>query len=475
MRAVILELRIILQSRLASGALALLLVLASLAIWNGYRAVDAQSAALARLAAAHQDDHKAFAAKFGKGGKGTDSGSAAYYGFHLTWDPPPPLAFLAFGQRDLQPPALRVRMLGLHSQLYESENFNPELVVLGKFDFAFVLIYLVPLFVIALAHDWITAERESGRLRLLASLPLQSGKLWRRRAWLRYGLVMAAILLPLLIGLLIGLLPAMLGLAGSAAVGPVQAAGVIAVAALYTGFWIAAAALAGTLARTSSSAAATLLGVYVVITLLLPTLANAAINRLVPVAKGVELAMAQRQEVHQGWDLPRTVVMEKFFRSHPEWQDTPPVIGRFHWKWYYAMHQVGDEAVAAQAADYRQSMMQREQWTARTAWLLPAAAAQLALHRLADTDLQAQLAYRDRIAAFHAQLRRYFYPLVFLERRFGSEEVRGLPVFQPRPHSGSLPLPLLAALLLAAVATSFACGLALRRVSPLGGSGLRAA
>jgi len=452
MRSVLLELRIILHSRMAGCALALLLALASLAIWNGQRAVAAQAAALERLSAAHQNDHKAFIAKHARGG---DAGTAAYYGFHLTWDPPPPLAFIAFGQRDLQPAALRVRMLGLHSQLYESETLNPELVLLGKFDFAFVLVYLVPLFVIALTHDWITAERESGRLRLLMSLPLQSGKLWRRRAWLRYGLVMAAVLLPLATGLLL------------ASPSLESAAGVVVVTMLYSAFWMGAGILAGALARSSAAAAAGLLGLFVIITLVLPTLANAAINRQVPVGKGVELAMAQRQEVHQGWDLPKNVVMENFFRTHPEWRGTPPVAGRFHWKWYYAMHQVGDEAVSGQASEYADSMMRREEWTRRSAWLMPAAAAQLALHRLADTDLQAQIAYRDSIAEFHARLRRYFYPLLFMERRFGTREAEGLPVFQPRPASGSMPLSMIGALLSAVALVAAAGFIAVRRISPV--------
>ncbi len=38
------------------------------------------------------------------------------------------------------------------------------------FDWAFVLIYLLPLVVIALGHDLVTGERETGRLRLLLSL-----------------------------------------------------------------------------------------------------------------------------------------------------------------------------------------------------------------------------------------------------------------------------------------------------------------
>lgn len=454
MNTLIFELRFILQSRLAAGALIVLLALVSLSVWSGFRAVDAQQAVLARIAAEHQDDVASIAAKYKSGG---NAGDAAYYTFHLTWDEPSPLAFVAFGQRDLQPYSLRVRLLGLHSQLYESETFNPELALPGRFDFAFVLIYLVPLFVIALLHDGITGEREAGRLHLLMSLPIRRRFLWWHRAGLRYAVVMAAILLPLL--------------AGHAVSGAdwKQGAGVVVIAALYTAFWVGLSVLVSAMARSSAGAAAILLGMFVFLTLLLPTIANAAINRLVAVGKGVELAMAQRQEVHQGWDLPKPVIFEKFFRNHPEWSDTPPVKGRFHWKWYYAMHQVGDEAVGQQAEQYRHSMMQREEWTRKSGWLLPAAAAQVALHRLADTDLPAQIAYRDQIAKFHAELRHFFYPFVFLELPFGVKEFLQLPVYRPRQPTGSVSLDLITALALAALGIVAGGLVAVRRIQPVAG------
>lgn len=452
MNTIVFELRFILQSRLAAGALIVLLALVSLSVWSGFRAVDAQQAALARIAVEHQDDMASIAAKYKSGG---NAGDAAYYTFHLTWDEPSPLAFVAFGQRDLQPYSLRVRMLGLHSQLYESETFNPELALPGRFDFAFVLIYLVPIFVIVLLHDGITGEREAGRLHLLMSLPIPHRFLWWHRAGLRYVLVMTAILLPLVAGLAVS------GAHWK------QGAGVVVIAALYTAFWVGLSVLVGAMARSSASAAATLLGMFVFLTLLLPTIANAAINRLVPVGKGVELAMAQRQEVHQGWDLPKPVILEKFFRNHPEWRDTPPVTGRFHWKWYYAMHQVGDEAVSQQAAQYRHSMMLREEWTRKSGWLLPAAAAQVALHRLADTDLPAQLAYRDQIAGFHAELRHFTYPFVFLERPFGANEFRQLPVYHPRQPTGSVSFELIGALALATLSIVASGLVAAHRVQPL--------
>lgn len=451
MNRLVFELRYLFQSRLAAGALIALLLLTSLAVWCGMRAVAAQEQALERIAAAHEYDLSAVKERYKDGG---DAGYAAYYTFHLTTDQPPPLAFLALGQRDLLPYSLRVRLLGLHSQLYESETFNPELALPGRFNFAFVLTYLMPLFVIALLHDWMTAERESGRLRLLMSLPLQGGTLWWQRAGLRFAAVLLALLVPLAVGL---------SLAGASMD---QAAGVILIAVLYTGFWVGLSLFVGALARSSATAAAILLGLFVLLTLLLPTAVNAAITRLIPVGKGVELAMTQRQEVHQGWDRPKSVTFEKFFKTHPEWSDTPPVEGRFHWKWYYAMHQVGDEAVAPQAEQYRENLERRDAWTRRLGLVLPAAATQVALHRLADTDLQAQLAYRDSIGEFHTRLRQYYYPFVFFERPFGAQEFAETPQYVPRKPNGALLVELLATLAVMTFLIGFCTTLAIRNTQP---------
>lgn len=435
MKLAIYELRLMFHSRLASIALLLLFVLALLAVWSGMQAVHGQQGALARIAVAHQAD-------FAPGQHdAADAGTAAYATPHLTTNPPSPLAFAAFGQRDLQPYALRVTLLGLHAQLYESEPINPELAMPGRFDFAFVLVYLAPLFIIALMHDLVAAERESGRLRLLASLPQASAALWRRRIGLRLALVLLAALLPLGIGM---------GLSG---VGARDAALAGLTAILYLAFWFGLAAWVAARVRTAAAGAALLLACLVSLTMILPTMANAAIARMVPVSKGIELALAQRQEVHQGWDLPKQVTFDKFFRTHPEWKDTPPVTGRFHWKWYFAMHQAGDDAVAARALQYRSSMLEREALTAHAAYFLPSAAAQLVFHRAAHSDLHSQLAYQQRIAAFHTALRHYYYPYLFNEQPFGAAGFAQLPVYRARAPAGDVPLGLLGALaLLAAIA-----------------------
>jgi len=441
MKNLMFELRQIAHSRLALAAVVLLALLSALSVWTGLQAVHQQQATLERIAASHARDYAAIAAKQlkGKEESGALAGSVGYYLPHLTVNPPAPLAFAAIGQRDLQPSALRVRLLGLHSQLYESEAINPELAMPGRFDFAFVLVYLTPLFVIALMHDLVANEREAGRLRLLASLPAGAANTWRRRVALRYALVCLAALLPLAVG------------AALAGAGVVGFASVALVATLYLAFWFGLAAWVAARARTSSSSAAILLACLVGLTMILPTLADAAITRLSPVSKGVELALAQRQAVHGAWDIPKPVTFEKFFRSHPEWKDTPPVEGRFHWKWYYAMHQAGDDAVAADVAQYRASLQAREDWTAHVGLLLAPVNVQVLLHRLAASDLQAQLAYQERIGEFHTRLRKFFYPYLFLERGFKRADLEKMPVYESRATGGALALGQLAALALLAL------------------------
>lgn len=431
------ELRVLLRSRVSAAALFLLLTLSIVAVGAGLAASARQNAVIDRVAAAQDRDRAAVVEQYGK--PGGEAGYAAYYTFHLTSDRPSRLAFAAMGQRDIQPYVLRVRLLGLQAQLYETETFNPELALPGPFDFAFVLIYLAPLAVIVLMHDLVSGEREAGRLRVLSALPATPGGLWLRRAGLRAGLVLLALLAPLLVGAALVQAPIL----GVATLGLV--------AVLYVAFWTGLGLLVGAWGRRSAFNAAVLVGCWIVLVLLVPALANAVLSRAVPVGRGVDLTLAQREAVHHAWDVPREAVMRPFMAKHPEMKGTPPVGEPFHWGWYYAMHEMGDDSVAGQVAEYRASLAARQAWTERLGWLSPAAAAQGLVHRIADSDLPAHLAYQDSVTVFHRRLQNFYYPYLFNERPFQRADFARLPVYAPRAPSGSTPLaPLIALLALAA-------------------------
>jgi ABC-2 type transport system permease protein len=405
------ELRLFLRQRIAIPALLLMLLLSAASVWAGLSEVARQNAVIDRIQPQQAQDQAAVA---GHALRDKDPGNAAYYTFHATWDRPSPLAFAALGQRDIAPYVLRVRALALESQIHESENYNAELALPGRFDWAFVLTFLAPLVLIVLLHDLFSAEREAGRLRVLRVMAQARRGWWLRRVILRGGLVFAAVIAPLLAGGLV---------AGTG----ISILAVIAIAALYIAFWALLCLCVSRLKLGSIANAATLAATWLVLTLVLPALALLAINSAIPVRQGVELTLAQREAVHGGWDRAKEETMQAFLRQYPQYRATKPVEGGFHWKWYYAFQHLGDLSVADQTGSYRAGLEARDTWTRRLAVILPPLATQVTIHRLGETDLAAQLAYQDRIRTYHRQLREFYYPYIFDERAFGPAEFNAFP------------------------------------------------
>jgi ABC-2 type transport system permease protein len=62
---------------------------------------------------------------------------------------------------------------------------------------------------------------------------------------------------------------------------------------------------------------------------------------------------------------------------------------------------------------------------------LPPIAIQRGLHRLANTDVSAQLAYQDRVRAFHDRLRRFYYPYLFDGTPFTPAQFDSAPEYAP--------------------------------------------
>ncbi len=410
------EWTLLLRSKVAVAGLALLAALTVASLISGVQRIDSQREAIARIAGLQAEDMAALVAK---NGASQDAGTAAYYSFHPTWNPPSPLAFAAVGMRDVAPFVLRVRALGLEAQIHDGDAFNPELALAGRFDFAFLLTFLAPLFVIVLFHDLRSAERESGRERTLASLPGSLTRLYGRRA------VVRGLALSLCLGVPFAVVAVQQG------VPALQIVGVLALMVAYLAFWVGVAVLVAWRGWASSTNAASLGAVWVTVALVLPALSNVAIERAIPVEQGAEIARAQREAVNGAWDIPREDTMQRFYAKYPEWSQSAPLGTAFHYKWYLAFHQNGDDAVAPMSAAYREGIEERTAAANTLGWVLPPVGLQAALTRMAGTDMQAHLAYQDRIRAYHAQLRRFYYGFLFGDKPFREEDYGRAPEFTP--------------------------------------------
>ncbi len=348
-----------------------------------------------------------------------DWGSAAYYAFHLTYAPPSDFAFAAMGQRDSSPWKHRVRMLALEGQIHEADTRNADFGLVGRFDFAFLAASVAPLLLILLLYDLRASERTMRRHDLLVATAGSPRSLWLPRALVRVAALALLLLIPLWIGTLIE----------GAAMGLALQATAIMVGSLL--IWWLIVDLVSRVDASPSILLTSLIGLWLALAIVIPAVSKAAIEAGNPVPDGGEILLLQRETVNDAWDLPKEATMEPFVERHPELADHTEIEEGFEWKWYYAFQQVGDQVTEPLVEEYRDVRLARDRQAGTASLLSPMSMVERAFEQLAETDARSMIAYEDRVRDYHADLRAFYYPLMFPEEPYDSELLDDLPSYTP--------------------------------------------
>ncbi|MGL6291013.1 MAG: DUF3526 domain-containing protein, partial [Silanimonas sp.] len=303
---------------------------------------------------------------------------------------------------------------------HDGTGGTPAARAVGAFDAAFVVAVLLPLLALAVLAPLVSEEREARRDGLLAALVTTPRRFWLQRVVARSVFIVVPVLLPII--------AALLATGSTLAFGLSILGGVM----LYALGWVGLfAALALRLRGSCDAVAARLVVVWALAALMLPALGGLALDRVAPVVPGSAIAMAHRDAVNSAWDQPKATTFNAFFEHHPEWRATPPVTGRFHWKWYYAFHHVADRRVEPLLVEAASAMRQRQRARDALGLLLPTVALQNLFDGLSDQGIEGDAARHAAARAFHDRLRLAFYPFVFEERPIGAADIAALPTPEP--------------------------------------------
>lgn len=406
------ELWFLWRDRSAKLWLVLAFAAASLAVLFGLNEIASQRDTIERLKAADQIE-RAVATK-----EHRDWGSAAYYTFHLTYDPPEDFAFAALGQRDSSPWKHRIRMLALEGQIHETDAANPDFALIGRFDFAFVAAMIAPLILIMLLHDLRAGERAGGRYNLLSATSADARSLWFARAAWRVGALTIVLLVPLWAG----------GLMTGAGLGKMLGASAAVFAHLL--FWWAVIAFINTRTWSSTVNLTALIGLWLAFAVVVPAAIKAGVDTAIPVPEGGDIILTQREAVNDAWDLPKAATMTPFVERHPALAPYADIDETFEWKWYYAFHQVGDQTAEPLSESYRDGRVRRDALAGLMAWLSPPAKLERTLQHIAGTDAAAALDYENQVRAFHADLRAFYYPPMFSDAPFTDAAIADRPNYR---------------------------------------------
>jgi ABC-2 type transport system permease protein len=318
---------------------------------------------------------------------------------HFAVLPPTPLAALTTGQSDLLPSMLPLRPARLPLLADGFEPENPHRLLIGRFDAAFFVVFLLPLLIIALTYALVAGERERGTLALLLAQPVTLRSLFAAKLLPRLLMIFAVI------GLLMALFALLIGMDAFP-----RLALWTAVALAFAAFWFALSAAVAVRRASAATHAVALAALWLVFTVLLPASVNLVVKAFQPIPSRIDLILAMREATDKA-DAERSQLLGAFYEDHPE---LAPGGAEGSSDEFATLQLVTGQAVERELAPvlarYEEQLGRQQALVERLQFLSPALMTQAALAEAAGTGLARHRWFIGQARAHHADLRAFFEP-----------------------------------------------------------------
>ncbi|KQC29205.1 DUF3526 domain-containing protein [Flagellimonas eckloniae] len=335
---------------------------------------------------------------------------------------PQPLSFVSTGQSDLFTHYVKPTMAGDDFTLNFTEIISPVQQLFGSFDLAFVIVYLLPLIIIAFSYNILSAERESGSLRLLASQPISIHTWVLQKISLRFllTLILTVIILTIVFVFLVS---------GNNFKGLFD---VIITTAAYILFWFSLAFAVNLWVGDSSKNAIVLLGLWVVFVLLVPSVLNQLGNTLYPMPSRTLMINKMRNLKEEATEK-QDEILDNFLRDHPEYALNDPNQSRQFYHRYMASQKLVKEKLEPVTLEFERQLERQQALVSKFRWLSPAIIAQESLNILSGTSTADYENYRKQVIGFAETWRNHLTPLLYNNEPFTSSKYGELPSFNYHP------------------------------------------
>lgn len=346
--------------------------------------------------------------------------------------PPAPLAAVSIGQSDIYPFSTNINLMTEKNDLFqEYEQDNPLSLLTGKFDLAFVLVFIFPLLILALSYNLLSAERESGTLSLtLANAAVSVKKVVAGKILSRLSIVLSLSIGFSLIGLLVS------GVDISAAENLSRVALFVTAIVCYALFWFAVAILVNAFGFSSAANATIVGGVWVLVTVIVPSFLNLAATTLHPVPSRLEFVSKIREADNQTRSDGEKF-LKSYYADHPELAPPDGLTQSQASQRFFAIRQERQKRLMPEVEQFDRQLTAQQSLVARYRILSPAVVMQETLNDIAGTSTARQRSYVEQIRETIGALQEYLVPKLMRREILNSADYDQIPRFQFREESTS--------------------------------------
>ncbi len=346
---------------------------------------------------------------------------------------PDGMAALAFGQRDIHKFAQQITngsyfynkyASGYINKTQNSEIINPFKLLSGHLDISFVMVFLFPLYFILLGYNLLSIEKEGGTLSLLALQSLSLSKI-----------IFTKLAFRLLTVIVLGL--ALLFIAGSVnAVLADKRWWLFMLSFLaYMFCWAGIIAFVISFNKSSGLNALSLVSIWILLVLLLPSLLNGVISVIKPITTKTALSAAVQKANAEVWALPKSVRTDSFKVLRPYYAKSFDSVGSWEDpKFFRINHYLTDYYVAPFEQSRIEKVIERNEFSERFNYFSPALITQSIFNELSGSNMPQMLAYDTSSYHYFKNVSRFTDDYIFLHGdRFTKEDLEKLPAYEFKP------------------------------------------
>ncbi|MCG1037573.1 DUF3526 domain-containing protein [Polaribacter sargassicola] len=334
---------------------------------------------------------------------------------------PKPLTFISVGQSDLFTHTVQPKIYGDNFSYNYSELSSPVQLLFGSFDIAFVIIYILPLIIIAFSYNILSKEKEYGSIKLLASQPISIYSWLLQKVTFRFFWLTLITSVVLLITFIIN------GFDFGDNMGAFLS--LIMITTAYILFWFAIVLAINIFIGNSAKNAVSLLGIWVFVILIIPATVSQLANLAYPIPSRTKM-LAEVRNVKKEIAEKQDKILDNYLRDHPEYASTGKEINYSFWHRYIASQNLAEAELKPLLASYTEQIENQQSWIENWQYISPAVIVQQSFNNLAGTSSAHYQEYKKQVVAFSVKWKDFFTPLLYKSQPFRKKMYKNLPMFE---------------------------------------------